>query len=314
MLLQTRPMTQDEIYRDQLKKFQAQIDATNAVYNDMLNRARATSGERLAGSLGTERAQQARGGLIGSDFGTARSQTITDVSAKELATRETEVYNLRLQSLAQLYGVARESSEKEYAEKTKARQQGTEALISYYQNEPLRKKANVDKVARRMAQESIDPSKLAPGELQNIANTMGVDPNDIFASYNNMLLEQKKTQAEQVEALAKTAKTQEEANKLKEESAKLRAEVEQLGKPKPLGEIEQRQAEADIAYKQAQTAGIGAKTAQEQWISISEGTQLYNTATGEVRKNPKTSTAGTKEQKTTTTALRILDGFSKLGD
>lgn len=76
----------EQAYQKKLKQYQAEIDATNNIYAQIL----ADTKQQGMGRLGSSRAIQARGGLLGSDFGAAQTDTIgkSNLDAENLVRAE----------------------------------------------------------------------------------------------------------------------------------------------------------------------------------------------------------------------------------
>lgn len=184
-----------EIERRQRRLFQSEIDATNRVYDDMLNQ------ERLAGQgrLGTGRAIAARGGLLGSDFGEAQRQGIV---SQNLGV-ERAVQNERSAKIGTILGTMRKAVADEITEKRAARQQGAENYINWLASSQTRKQNNANKAAQAILDAGLDPREMDEAELTAIGQDAGLSIADIISSYNQLKsanaaaeLETRKTEAE----------------------------------------------------------------------------------------------------------------------
>lgn len=71
--------TEAQIREEELARQRARIDAVNQLYVDEYRKAK----ERAMARTGTQRAQSAARGTIGSDFGTAEQQAVTDINVGE---------------------------------------------------------------------------------------------------------------------------------------------------------------------------------------------------------------------------------------
>lgn len=130
----------EDVYRNQISKYQAQIDAQNAVYRDMLNKAQAEG----QGRIGSNRAIQARSGLLGSDFGSAQANEINTANSEQYQAIE----NARRNAIQEILTQAKSSAQAEYDAKIKAKTQGAESLLKYYQEiKPAMKAEKAKKVA-----------------------------------------------------------------------------------------------------------------------------------------------------------------------
>lgn len=166
---------EEAVRRNTLKLFQGQIDATNQVYDQLLNEARMEG----QGRLGSQRAMAARGGLLGSDFGASQKQKVqnfnTDVNRAIQAERTAKI--------GQIMGTVRSAVTAELAEKRAARQQGAENYLSYLKTEAERKQGNVNLAATALLTQGIDPTELDENELGAIALEAGTTPQNIIAAY-----------------------------------------------------------------------------------------------------------------------------------
>lgn len=182
-------------YRNSLSKFQAQIDSTNAIYNDMLNKARIEGQSRL----GTNRAEQARGGLLGSDFGTAQTNEVNDANSASYQSIEAK----RAADINGIMGQARTDAATTLAAKTAARKSGAEAVAKYYtETAPAMNAKRVETVAKALYAKELDPSTMTPAEMTALTNEWNVSPGDLASAYSTLkttaaatAMEAKKTQA-----------------------------------------------------------------------------------------------------------------------
>jgi len=102
--------------RNQTRLYQAEIDATNQVYDQLLNEARIEG----RGRIGSQRAIAARGGLLGSDFAGAQKQRVQDFNTDINRGIQAE----RVAAIGAIEGRIRESVQQELQGKREARQLG----------------------------------------------------------------------------------------------------------------------------------------------------------------------------------------------
>lgn len=207
------PIDEKAIARQQMKLFQKEIDATNRVYQDILNK------ERLAGQgrLGTQTAMAARGGLLGSDFGEAQRQTQMSANSEV----ERSIQNERLAKIGTIMGTMRKAVADEIAAKRLARTQDAETYVKYLAAGKERKVENARIAANALLDSGIDPKTLTPEELSAIGKEANLSANDILAEYNSL-------KSGKEEADLKTRKTEAEINKIDADIAS--------GKLKTIGE------------------------------------------------------------------------------
>lgn len=173
---------EEALYKKQLKMYQAEIDATNKIYDQMLNQARLEG----QGRLGSTRAISARSGLLGSDFGSAQKEKVlgynSDVNSGIQAERSAKI--------GTIMGRVRQSVLDEIKLKNDARQQGAENYIAYLASSATRKENNLNKAAQAFLLNGIDPTTLDPAELEEIAKEGGLTPSGIVTQYRLMKQEE----------------------------------------------------------------------------------------------------------------------------
>jgi hypothetical protein len=193
---------ENQIYRDKLKMFQKDIDATNQVYDQMLAQARLEG----QGRLGSTRAISARSGLLGSDFGASQKEKTIGINTGITQGIQAE----RAAKIGSIMGEVRKSVLDEVKAKNEARQQGAENYISYLASTATRKEQNLNKAAQAFLLQGIDPSELDPTELAEIAKEGGLTPDAIKMQYRMLKAQQ---DAESAKADLDTRKTESEIAK-----------------------------------------------------------------------------------------------------
>lgn len=187
------------IYSGKLTEFQSQIDAINQLYADQLNKALAAQKLTNEKRLGSNRALQARSGMLGSDFGGAQTDTINQASDAEAQALTEQINNRKAEAVAAIMGQVRQSADAEYQAKVDARRKGADALVAYYDSVPERQASAVSNVVAALIAQGVDPSNMSPEQLNKIASDLQVNPDTIRAQY-------KTTKDEQDAAAAKAKK------------------------------------------------------------------------------------------------------------
>lgn len=221
--------------RNQRRLFQSEIDATNRVYDQLLNEARIEG----QGRIGSQRAIAARGGLLGSDFAGAQKDRVQSFNTDIQRGIQAE----RAAAIGAIEGTMRRSVQEELAAKREARQLGAEEYSNYLASKAERRENYKNALIQDLLTQGIDIDSLSEDELAQYLRPAGLKADDVKASY-------------------------------------LRAKAAQEAAGAEAG-LEARKTEAEIAK-------IEADIAEGQLKTIGEGTMLYNTATGEMIKNPKT--------------------------
>lgn len=180
--------TEQEIFEDKRKLYQAEIDAVNRIYSDKIQKARIAG----QGRLGSSTASQSRSGLLGSDFGLAQTDNVTEQN------REVENAYLNEQSLkiAELLGRARSDAVAEAEAKRVAKEQGASKYIEFLTAGETRKKARITDLAKSMVAQGLDIKTMSDTELSQLATTYGVSKDEIRARFNEEKLANDKLVAE----------------------------------------------------------------------------------------------------------------------
>lgn len=201
------PIDETAIRSQKEAEMQSQIDAINKVYADKLNQSRIQG----QGRIGTNVSQQARGGLLGSDFGTAQQNQIQDVNkqANDLVEQE------RLAMVNALLAEASNSAAVEIANKRAAVEAGGKALLDYYAGAGERKAAKTKSAAQKLLALGKNPQDVSDAELKQ----MGLSRQDLTIEF---------TTAQQAQEAAQ-ATAQAQAEKAALENAKLEAETGRIG-------------------------------------------------------------------------------------
>lgn len=196
----------EQIRRDTLARYQAEIDAINSSY------ATKKAAERIQGQgrLGSAGAIQARRGLLGSDFGAAQTDTINQYNAELIDAIEQE----RLAKVSSIMSEANRFAQEEYDKKLEAKRLGAENYLKFIGESATRRQNNTAKMAAYLYQQG-NYDTLTPAELKQIADNLGVSVDTLKAVYADYA----------GQAQAAQAKAQAEAEKEALGMEKTRAEI-----------------------------------------------------------------------------------------
>ena len=172
----TDPVDEDKIRRNTLKLFQKEIDATNTIYDDLVNRQQVVN----ANNLGGLRAIQNRQGLVGSGRANTQTTEQRDLNQQAIGAIQAE----RGLKIGEIMGQARKEALDEITAKRSAQQQGASAYLAYVEMEDQRKQSSLSRVINAMIQQGVDPSTMSDQELQDIAKNLGMSTTDIIAGFN----------------------------------------------------------------------------------------------------------------------------------
>lgn len=173
-----------KIYRDKLKMYQADIDATNKIYAEKLAQT-VTQG---TSNLGSARAVAARSGTLGSDFGNAQNDRVvaSNTAAEDLVRQEQAL------KISAILGLARKDAADEVAAKRTAQQKGLTDYLTYLGEQTTRRTSNTSKVAKAILDQGLSVKDIDPTQLASIAKQYGLTPQEISAA----VAEEKKTRDE----------------------------------------------------------------------------------------------------------------------
>ena len=162
--------------RAQLRLHQAEIDATNQIYDEQLNQAR-LQGE---GRLGSTRAIGARGGILGSDF--ASSQKQEQITANNAQQRAIQAE--RQAKIGAIMGNVRSSVLADMEDRRQAYSLGADALLANISGQAAKKQANVQQFAGDLIAQGFDITDLDEEELKAIASEAGVSTRDLISGFS----------------------------------------------------------------------------------------------------------------------------------
>lgn len=160
-----------------LANFQAEIDATNAVYAEKLRAAQLEGQDRI----GSGTAIAARRGLIGSDFGNAQSDKIVNAN--------TGVYNSiqdeKRAALNLIYSKSKTAADDSIKAKTEAKKAGLNDYISYLAGADTRKATNATTAANLLLQQKHEPKDLTPEDLKKVTDGYGITKEQLQSAYDS---------------------------------------------------------------------------------------------------------------------------------
>lgn len=196
----TTKLDEAEIRRQARERIQANIDAVNQIYNQKRAEAQVQGQART----GSTTAINARSGLIGSDFGTANTNTTEKYNTDILDSIDSE-RNAKIQALLT-------ESDKDatslIAEKRAAIEQGATKYLEYLSTTDAKKKAAVSSIAKSLIAQGINPDNLSADQIAKLSKNYGMTADEFRALYTDL-----KTKSD--EDKAKTEKTIADAEKAK---------------------------------------------------------------------------------------------------
>lgn len=208
-----------KILNNTLSQYQAQIDATNAMFADQLNSARIQG----QGRIESRQFAQGRAGQIGSGTGEAGVNAVQD------ANRQIE-RSIQAEQAAAIQAILTQTRN-EAAEilkaNTEAKKQGAKGLLEFLNvTQPAKKAKITSNAVSALIKKGVDISNMTPEEIKSYTDGIGISENDFRAAYSAELAAQQKAKNEADKAAADLAKTQADI-------AKTQAETGQVGKMTP---------------------------------------------------------------------------------
>jgi hypothetical protein len=204
-----KPETDEQLRARLTALFQQEIDAFNGVYAQKKQEA-LTAG---MGALGTNRAQQARFGLLGSSFGTAETQGVEKQNLQNVDAVETA----RQDAISPIYTKISDEMLKAKKEKQTAQIESVEAYIANLKSQKEKKTTIATNAVKALIASKATPTDK---DFTDMAKQIGVDP---------ALFKQEYLAAKQEEDVVIAKATKAEA-KAEAEAEKLALENYKLGK------------------------------------------------------------------------------------
>lgn len=177
--------------RDQLRLHQAEIDATNMIYDQLLSEARLQG----QGRLGAQRAMAARGGLLGSDFASSQKGRVQDYNTSIYRGIGAE----RTAAIGKIMGTVRSSVLEEVKAKREAHEAGAQEYIDYLARKDERRANNLALITSDLIAQGKNPEDFSKEEWAEMLTGSGLKYNDVIAAYardTQESLDDKKTKAE----------------------------------------------------------------------------------------------------------------------
>jgi len=169
-----KDIDEDKVKRDVLQSYQSQLDATKGAFSQLFNDTRLQG----TGRLGEGTAQQARGGLLGSDFGQAQTDKIRAYNQNQ----EQNVLLAEAQAISAIMAKANADARQAVLDKRTANQYGYEGRKQWKAEEDERNATNLKKLSQSFLLGNIDPQTNAK-LLKDLSKKYGVSEGDIINSY-----------------------------------------------------------------------------------------------------------------------------------
>ena len=165
-------MTESEIQQAVIDRFQAQIDALNRYYAEQISKENIV-GE---GRLGSTASIQARRGLLGSDFGAAQTEKISQYNRDIIRSIEAEKEAM----IQNILSEGRKDVVAEAKAKREAKQAGAKAYIEFLAGEQERKTNRLNAGIQNMIASGYEPTD---EDYKEIASTYKVGVGEVKSAY-----------------------------------------------------------------------------------------------------------------------------------
>lgn len=166
----------EDSIREAQRRFQAEIDATNAVYADRISAANVAGQNRL----GMQRAEDFNAGAVNSSFGNAaRDRTI---AFNEQAVQA--IQNEKLLALSAIENEARNLGKSFYDEKKAAKAAGLEAFVTNLETAAAAKDDIANQIAESIFTSNLTVDEISQSKLTQIAKEAGVTVAKIKSQFN----------------------------------------------------------------------------------------------------------------------------------
>lgn len=186
--------SEEELFNNTLRRYQGEIDATNNIFASKLREAN-TAGLNRSGS---QNAQQARAGLLGSDFGNAQDERVNKYNTEISNDIRTE----QSLAIASILGKARSGAKDELAAKKLARDTDYAKYKELLTTSSERKSTKTNAYAKELLAKGTTLEELLKLDSTEFSGT-GLSKQEVINAFKDaqtnqtkLDLENKKTQAE----------------------------------------------------------------------------------------------------------------------
>lgn len=176
----SNPVDEASIRDRVMQGFQSQIDSLNQAYAEQKRAALEAFKPTEQNRLGSNIAQQARGGLLGSDFGSAQTDRVNTRNAQDEQDIAAKIDAERVAALKDIYNKADALAADEINKKQDAYRQGPAALVTFLQGQETRKNQNVSDTINNIINSGATPND---DMYKYLADTLGVSTDTLKSKY-----------------------------------------------------------------------------------------------------------------------------------
>jgi len=175
--------SEEEVFNNTLRRYQGEIDATNNIFASKLREAN-TAGLNRSGS---QYAQQARGGLLGSDFGNAQDEKVNQYNTGI----KNDIRDEQSIRISEILGRARSGAKEELAAKRAARDSDYATYKELLTTSADRKKSNTNAYAKELLAKGTTLEKLLGLDPTEFSGT-GLSKQEVINAFKEAQTEQAK--------------------------------------------------------------------------------------------------------------------------
>ncbi len=176
----SKPVDEEKIRQDAINRVQSEIDAMNRFYAEKTRQEQGEARQVGESRLGQNAAINARRGMIGSDFGAARTSTIEQANAKV----QNDIWELnnarRLAEQAAIMGRANTAADAEIAKKEAQLNESLQAAVRLQESQRQRAEKAADTRIAGLIAQGIKPSE---ADYDALAAQFGIDKETLRAKY-----------------------------------------------------------------------------------------------------------------------------------
>jgi murein DD-endopeptidase MepM/ murein hydrolase activator NlpD len=173
------PVNAEAIRKQKLAQFQAEIDATNQIYTNLISKAQVQGQDRL----GQTRAIQARSGTLNSARGTSQTEQVAsynqDIESDISARQQAAVSAIMIE--------AQNRADAEITKREEAKRLGADQYLAYLAGTEERKSKNASAVLQSLLAQGLALEDIPQEQFTQIANSLRMTPQELVNVYKGEL-------------------------------------------------------------------------------------------------------------------------------
>lgn len=196
-----KTLSREEIRANVLADYQAQINAVNALYDNLVAAEETPAKNRL----GMTRATRAAGGLLG---GSPRGEFQTEQTTQYNKSIVETINAKRSNAINEIFGKVNELTMAELDKQEEAKKTGAKDYLTYLSTTQERKKTNASTILQSLLDQGMTPEDLTEEELKYISDGLQLSPQatmNIFKGEFKKLQDAAQAASDKAEAEAKTS-------------------------------------------------------------------------------------------------------------